>query len=109
MKAHWKLDKKHLIKSLVAIIGAVIVLSVLIVMPQQKQVSDRLGGTIHEPAEAKVYQLRGLYNVVKDHKYRVDYFNIEGKKLSSKYFDNKDQISPHDWGNSIRSKWTFGE
>lgn len=107
MQAKLKLDKKHLIHSLIAIVIVGCILIVMIGTPQQKQLSYRLGGSINEPVEAKVFQLRGLTNILAHHKYRVDYFDADHKKLSSKYFATKSDIPQSDWGQSVKANWRF--
>lgn len=106
---HFKFDKKHFVKAVIAITFAIIILGLLIVFPQQTVISSRVGGTIHQPAQTKIYQLRGVYNLIQHHKYRVNYFDSDGHQLNTKYYSTKDQINQKDWGNTVKSKWTFGD
>lgn len=71
--------------------------------------NKKLKGLINEPVKAKVYQLKGLYNIIQHHKYRVDYFDIHDHQLSSKYYQDKTQIQTTDWGHQIKANWKFGD
>lgn len=106
---HFKFDKKHFIKAVITTLFAIIVLGILIVFPQQTVISSRVGGAMRQPAQTKIYQLRGVYNLIQHHKYRVDYFDSDQHKLTTKYYQDKNQIQAKDWGNAVESNWTFGD
>lgn len=96
--------------SLYFLIVAIVVLSYLIVTPQQKYLNYRVGGAMNQSYEANFYQLRGLYNTLQGHNYRVDYLNAHHQVIKSRYFAKRSQVPKSDIGGYIGPMpWRFGK
>lgn len=101
--------RKRFRHSLYCLIASLIVVGYLIVTPQQKYLNYRVGGKMNQSYEANFYQLRGLYNTLQGHNYRVDYLNANHHVIGKQYFAKRNQVPKSDIGGYIGPMpWRYG-
>lgn len=76
--------------------------------PKQRYIYDQTDVQYkHKKVEVHIFELGGLYNIIKGRHYRVDYIGAKNKVIKSVYYDDRNKINKHYFGLYMDGEWGF--